>query len=233
MTKRVALYTRVSTSDGQTTENQLRDLNIAAERLGWEIVAHYTDEGISGAKGREKRPGLDALLKGIARREFDMVAAWSVCRLGRSLQHLVNLLGDINARGIDLYLHVQAIDTSTPSGKAMFQMLGVFAEFERAMISERVKSGLARSTKKGGRPVSTRIRPRRSGGHSHEVSASTPRPGNSGSASEPFTASNSKWLKPPDLSQAPIRRRCPEAMPESRRRSSSYPVEPQPARSSR
>lgn len=81
-----------------------------------------------------------------------MVAAWSVCRLGRSLQHLVNLLGDLNARGIDLYLHVQAIDTSTPSGKAMFQMLGVFAEFERSMISERVKSGLARSTKKGGRP---------------------------------------------------------------------------------
>lgn len=145
-------HTRVSTSDGQTTENQLRDLNIAAERLGWTIVAHYTDQGISGAKGRDKRHGLDTLLKGIARREFDMVAAWSVCRLGRSLQHLVNLLGDLNARGIDLYLHVQAIDTSTPSGKAMFQMLGVFAEFERSMISERVKSGLARSTKKGGRP---------------------------------------------------------------------------------
>lgn len=152
MTKRVALYTRVSTSDGQTTENQLRDLNIAAERLGWTVVAHYTDEGISGAKGREKRPGLDALLKGIARREFDMVAAWSVCRLGRSLQHLVGLLGDINARGIDLYLHVQALDTSTPSGRAMFQMLGVFSEFERAMISERVRAGLARSDKKGGRP---------------------------------------------------------------------------------
>ena len=81
-----------------------------------------------------------------------MVASWSICRLGRSLQHLVSLLGELDARGVDLYLHVQAIDTSTPSGRAMFQMLGVFAEFERAMISERVKSGLARSSKKGGRP---------------------------------------------------------------------------------
>lgn len=153
MPKRVALYTRVSTSDDQqTVENQLRDLRLAGERLGWEIVAQYADEGISGAKGRDQRPGLDALLKGIARREFDMVASWSICRLGRSLQHLVSLLGDLDARGIDLYLHVQAIDTSTPSGRAMFGMMGVFAEFERAMISERVKSGLARSTKKGGRP---------------------------------------------------------------------------------
>ncbi len=152
--RRVAIYTRVSTSDGkQTTENQLQDLRLAAERMGWEIVAHYTDEGISGARGREKRPGLDAMLKAITRREFDMVAAWSVCRLGRSLQHLISLLGDLDARGVDLYLHVQALDTSTPSGKAMFGMLGVFAEFERSMISERVRAGLARSTKKGGRPA--------------------------------------------------------------------------------
>lgn len=145
MTKRVAIYTRVSTADGQQTiDNQLRDLNLAAERMGWEIVAHYSDAGISGAKGRDRRPGLDAMLKAITRREFDMVAAWSVCRLGRSLQHLVSLLGDLNARGIDLYLHVQALDTSTPSGRAMFQLLGVFSEYERAMISERVKSSLAR-----------------------------------------------------------------------------------------
>lgn len=143
--KRVAIYTRVSTSDGQQTiDNQLRDLHLAAERMGWEIVAHYSDEGISGAKGRDGRAGLDSMLKAITRREFDMVAAWSVCRLGRSLQHLVSLLGDLDARGVDLYLHVQALDTSTPSGKAMFQMLGVFSEFERAMISERVKSSLAR-----------------------------------------------------------------------------------------
>lgn len=153
MTKRVAIYTRVSTNDGkQTTENQLRDLHMMAERMGWEIVAHFTDEGISGARGRDKRPGLDAMLKAITRRDFDMVAAWSVCRLGRSLQHLISLLGDLDARGVDLYLHVQALDTSTPSGKAMFGMLGVFAEFERSMISERVRAGLARSGKKGGRP---------------------------------------------------------------------------------
>ncbi len=151
--KRVAIYSRVSTLDGkQTVENQLRDLHQAADRLGWHIVATFADEGISGAKGRDKRPGLDALMKGIARKDFDMVASWSVCRLGRSLQHLVHLLGELDARGVDLYLHVQAIDTSTPSGRAMFQMLGVFAEFERAMISERVKAGLARSQKKGGRP---------------------------------------------------------------------------------
>lgn len=153
MTKRVAIYTRVSTNDGkQTTENQLRDLHLMAERMGWTVVAHFTDEGISGARGREKRPGLDALLKAIARRECDMVAAWSVCRLGRSLQHLITMLGDLDARGVDLYLHVQALDTSTPSGKAMFGMLGVFAEFERAMISERVRAGLARSPNKSGRP---------------------------------------------------------------------------------
>lgn len=142
--KRVAVYTRVSTADGQTIDNQLRDLHIAGERMGWDIVAHYSDEGISGARGRDKRAGLDAMLKGIARREFDMVASWSVCRLGRSLQHLVHLLGDLNSRNIDLYLHVQALDTSTPSGRAMYQMLGVFSEFERAMISERVRSSLAR-----------------------------------------------------------------------------------------
>ena len=152
MPKRVAIYTRISTSEGQqTVENQLRDLNLAADRMGWDIVATFTDEA-SGAKGRDKRPGLDDLMKGIARKDFDMVASWSVCRLGRSLQHLVHLLGELDARGVDLYLHVQALDTSTPSGRAMFQMLGVFAEFERSMISERVKSGLARSTKKGGRP---------------------------------------------------------------------------------
>ena len=99
-----------------------------------------------------KRAGLDALMKGVTRKEFDVVASWSVCRLGRSLQHLVSLLSDLDARGVELYLHVQAIDTSTPSGRAMFGMLEVFAELERSLISERVKAGLARSTKKGGRP---------------------------------------------------------------------------------
>ena len=156
MTKRVAIYTRVSTADGQQTiDNQLRDLHLAAERMGWEIVAHYSYEGISGAKGRDRRPGLDAMLKGIARKEFTMAAAWSVCRLGRSLQLLISLLGDLNSKGVDLYLHQQGIDTTTPAGKALFQMCGVFAEFERAMIQERVKAGLARARAQGktlGRP---------------------------------------------------------------------------------
>lgn len=149
--KRIAIYTRVST-DQQTVENQHRELEAPAMRMGWKIVATFSDEGISGSKGRDRRPGLDALMRGIARKDFDLVASWSVCRLGRSLQHLVTLLSDLNVKGVDLYLHVQAIDTSTPSGRAMFQMLGVFSEFERSMVSERVRAGLARSTKKAGRP---------------------------------------------------------------------------------
>ena len=149
----VALYLRVSTT-GQTVENQRRELEAAAERHGW-TVAHSTDAGISGAKGRDKRPGLDALLKGVARRDFDLVAAWSVDRLGRSLQDLVGTLGELQAKGVGLYLHQQGIDTTTPAGKALFQMLGVFAEFERAMIHERVMAGLARARAQGrrlGRP---------------------------------------------------------------------------------
>lgn len=150
--QRIALYARVSTDRTQTTDTQLRQLNEVAVRLGWTVVAVFTDEGISGAKGRDKRPGFDALLRGIARREFDLVAAWSVCRLGRSLPDLVNFLGEVQARGVDLYLHVQGLDNSTPSGRMLFQMLGVFAEFERAMIVSRVKAGLQRTTKRLGRP---------------------------------------------------------------------------------
>ena len=154
MTKRVALYCRVST-DGQTVENQTRELEAVALRHGWEIVETFTDQGISGAKGRDSRPGFNALHKAIARKEVDMVAAWSVDRLGRSLQDLVAFLGELHGKGVDLYLHVQGIDTSTPSGKMMFQMMGVFAEFERAMIQERVHAGLSRARANGktlGRP---------------------------------------------------------------------------------
>jgi DNA invertase Pin-like site-specific DNA recombinase len=154
MTKRVAIYARASTDKAQTTENQLRELQEVAVRLGWTVVTVFTDEGISGAKGRDKRPGFDALLKGVARKEFEMVAAWSVDRLGRSLQDLVAFLADVQARGVDLYLHQQALDTSTPSGRMLFQLLGVFAEFERAMIRSRIMSGLdrVRGTKRFGRP---------------------------------------------------------------------------------
>jgi DNA invertase Pin-like site-specific DNA recombinase len=152
--KKVALYARVST-DGQSTENQLRELRAAIARHGWSIVAEYVDRGVSGAKGRKDRPRFDALLHAVARKEFDVVAAWSVDRLGRSLQDLVGFLGDLQSKRVDLYLHQQALDTSTPSGKAMFGMLGVFAEFERTIIQERVKAGLARARAKGttlGRP---------------------------------------------------------------------------------
>ncbi|WP_225212570.1 recombinase family protein, partial [Brevundimonas guildfordensis] len=152
LTKRVAIYARVSTADkNQTVENQLRDLLAVAERQGWEVVATFTDEGISGVKGRDRRPGYDALLKGVARREFDQIMAWSVDRLGRSLPDLVAFLNDIQSKSVDLYLHQQGLDTSTPSGRMMFQMLGVFAEFERAMIRERIMAGLRRTTKKSGR----------------------------------------------------------------------------------
>lgn len=152
--KRVALYLRVSTSE-QTVENQRRELDAVAARHGWKIVATFADAGISGTKGRDQRPGFDHLCQGIARREFDQVAAWSVDRLGRSLQDLVMFLGELHAKGVDLYLHQQGLDTSTPAGKAMFQMMGVFAEFERAMIVERVNAGLARARAEGkqlGRP---------------------------------------------------------------------------------
>lgn len=144
MTKTVAIYSRVST-DRQTTENQERELRAVAERMGWRIVQVYRDEGISGAKGRDKRPAFDALCKDAARRRFDMVMAWSVDRLGRSLQDLVAFLADVHGYGVDLFLHQQGVDTTTPSGKALFQMMGVFSEFERAMIRERVLSGLARA----------------------------------------------------------------------------------------
>jgi DNA invertase Pin-like site-specific DNA recombinase len=155
MQKRVALYVRVSTTKGQTVKNQERELRSVGKRHGWNIVAVHADEGISGAKGRDKRPALDALLKMVARREIDLVAAWSVDRLGRSLQDLVTFLNELHAKGVDLYLHQQGLDTTTPAGKAMFQVMGVFAEFERAIIRERILAGLARARaegRRGGRP---------------------------------------------------------------------------------
>lgn len=139
---KAALYARVSTGS-QSTENQLKELREAAARLGWVVVAEYVDHAISGAKGRKDRPQLDAMLKAVARKEFDVVASWSVDRLGRSLLDLITMLKELHSTGIDLYLHQQAINTTTPAGRAMFQMMGVFAEFEREMIKDRVNAGLA------------------------------------------------------------------------------------------
>jgi DNA invertase Pin-like site-specific DNA recombinase len=156
--KRAVLYLRVSTID-QTTANQERELREIADRMGCEIVKAYKDHGISGAKGRDKRPAFDALCRAATRREFDVVMAWSVDRLGRSLQDLVGFLSELHALRIDLYLHQQGLDTRTPAGKAMFQMMGVFAEFERAMIQERVRAGLARAKSEGKRLGRPRIAP--------------------------------------------------------------------------
>src|SRR6266851_1690900 len=146
--RRVALYIRVST-DKQTTQNQERELREVARRMDWSIVNVYRDEGISGAKSRDMRPGFDALCKDAARRQFDVVMAWSVDRLGRSLQDLVAFLSELHALKVDLYLHQQGVDTTTPGGKALFQMMGVFAEFERSMIVERTKAGMARAKAQG------------------------------------------------------------------------------------
>ena len=153
--KRAALYLRVSTID-QTTANQERELLEVAERAGWEVTQVYRDHGISGSKGREKRPGFDRLLRAATTRKIDVVAAWSVDRLGRSLQDLVSFLGELSAVGCDLYLERQAVDTTTPAGRALFQMLGVFAEFERSIIQERVKAGMEwarRYGTKSGKPI--------------------------------------------------------------------------------
>jgi DNA invertase Pin-like site-specific DNA recombinase len=169
--KRAALYLRVSTLD-QTTANQERELRQAAERAGWEVTKIYKDHGISGAKGRDKRPAFNALCRDATKRQFDVVMAWSVDRLGRSLQDLIGFLSELHALKVDLFLHQQGLDTTTPAGKALFQMLGVFAEFERSIIQERVRAGLARARSEGkvlGRPriaadIETAIRTTLAGG---------------------------------------------------------------------
>jgi DNA invertase Pin-like site-specific DNA recombinase len=156
--KRVAIYLRVST-DKQTTNNQRRELEAVAERSGWEVVKVYQDAGISGAKGRDQRPGLDAMMKAVNAKEFDMVASWSVDRLGRSLTDLLSILQGLHDKGVGLFLHQQGLDTSTTAGKAMFQMLGVFAEFERGIIRERVNAGLARARANGVKLGRRRVKP--------------------------------------------------------------------------
>ena len=154
MTEKVVIYGRVSTSD-QTTDNQIYKLKEIIEINGWDQVDVYVDEGISGTKGRDKRPEFDRMCKDMMRRKFTRILVWDVSRLSRSLQHLVDFLNDVNSLRINLYIHQSGLDTSTPSGRMMFQMVGVFSEFERSMISERVKLGLQRVQKQGrrlGRP---------------------------------------------------------------------------------
>jgi DNA invertase Pin-like site-specific DNA recombinase len=106
----------------------------AIEHRGWHIVEIFEDHGISGNKGRDKRPGFDRLLKAVTRRKIDIVASWSVDRLGRSLQDLVGFLAELNASGCDLYLEKQAVDTTTPAGRALFQMLGYLPSSSAALF---------------------------------------------------------------------------------------------------
>ena len=171
---RAALYLRVSTTDGQTTENQRLALTKVAEHRGWEIVQTYEDAGISGAKGRDKRPGFDQMLKDAVRGRFHVCMCWSIDRLGRSVLHVANAMAELDAAGVALYSDKQAIDSTSPFGKAMLQMACVFGELEREMIRARVVAGLNRVREQGvktlgrpkvGRKVEEAIRQQLGAGH--------------------------------------------------------------------
>jgi DNA invertase Pin-like site-specific DNA recombinase len=152
--KRVALYLRVST-DGQTVETQRRDLIKLAELRGWDIVATYEDAGISGSKGRDKRPGLNEMLKDAKRRKFDLVTFWAIDRLGRSTSTVATAMDELAEAGVDMFAFKESMDTSTAHGRAMLEMAAVFARLEREMIRERVVAGLERARAEGkrlGRP---------------------------------------------------------------------------------
>ena len=207
--KRAAIYVRVS-RDAQTVENQIRELERVAERRGWQVVEIYRDAGISGAKGRDKRPGLDAMLKDAGRRRFDVMMAWAIDRLGRSLIDLLGTIQHLEAVGVDLYLDQQHLDTTTPMGKLLFQITGAFAEFERSMIRQRVNAGLARAKdalKRNGKFISKagivrsslgapRSAPRSSARCAlswPKAPASSPRPRSSASGMAPSIASAGKW----------------------------------------
>ena len=152
--KKVAIYARVST-DKQTCENQLIELRAVAERGGYTIVQEFIDSGISGAKGRADRPALDAMMKAASQRKFDLILVWSIDRLGRSLQNLVELLNDLQSMKVDLMFIQQGMDTSTSGGRMMFSIFGALADFERNLIRERVVAGQNRAKARGvkmGRP---------------------------------------------------------------------------------
>jgi DNA invertase Pin-like site-specific DNA recombinase len=150
---RVALYARVSTLNGQHPEMQLAELREYASRRGWKVVGEYVDEGISGSK--ESRPQLNQLMTDVHRRKFEVVLVWKIDRFGRSLKHLVNALADLDAYGVAFVSLRDNLDLSTPSGRLMFQIIGAMAEFERALIQERVRAGLKSARARGqrlGRP---------------------------------------------------------------------------------
>lgn len=152
--KRAAMYVRVST-DRQTIENQTKALQAIADHRGWQIVGTYADKGISGAKGRKDRPGFDRMLADAGRAKFDVVMAFALDRVGRSLSDLLRTIEHLEERKVDLFIDKQTIDTTTPTGKLLFAVTGAFAEFERGMIVQRVNAGLDRARARGvklGRP---------------------------------------------------------------------------------
>src|SRR5437667_4366990 len=149
----VALYARVSTLNNQDPEMQLAELREYAGRRGWQIVEEFTDQGVSECM--ESRPALNRLMSDACRRRFDAVVVWKVDRFGRSLKHLVNALAQLAALGVAFVSLRDNLDLSTPSGRLMFQIIGAMAEFERALIQERVRAGLRNARSKGkrlGRP---------------------------------------------------------------------------------
>jgi DNA invertase Pin-like site-specific DNA recombinase len=153
LTKKVALYARVSTMLGQDPEMQLRELRAFAQARGWEIAREYVDRGISGSKDR--RPQLDLLMSAAHTRQFDVLLVWKLDRFARSLKHLVTAIAEFEALGVQFVSLRDNLDLTTPSGRLMFHVIGAMAEFERSLIQERVRAGLRNAVAKGkrlGRP---------------------------------------------------------------------------------
>jgi DNA invertase Pin-like site-specific DNA recombinase len=145
---KAALYLRVSTGE-QTTENQRLELQRVAAIRGWQIVAEYEDAGISGSKGRDERPGFDQLCKAAMQNKFDVIAVWAIDRISRSLPDALAFLRDVHAANVQLYIHQQAFDTTTPTGTLMYQMIGAIAQWERTIINARIHAGIARAKASG------------------------------------------------------------------------------------
>lgn len=145
---KVGLYGRVSTTDkGQDPELQLKDLRAYANARGWKVFGEYVDKGESGAKDR--RPQLDRLMEDARKRRIDGILVWKLDRFGRSLKSLVTTLEELRALGIQFVSYTENLDFSTPAGRAMANLIGVFAEFERDLIRERVRAGIQNAKSKG------------------------------------------------------------------------------------
>ena len=173
--RRALIYARVSTTH-QNSENQLQELREVARRSNWKIVDELVDNGISGAKGREDRPAFERLIQMVRKRQVDVVMTWSIDRLGRSIQHLVSFMNEVQASNVDLFVSQQAVNTATPAGRMIFSIFSALGEYERELIRERINAGLARARangKKLGRPsvaglpaIITSVKMLRETGHS-------------------------------------------------------------------